>query len=92
MLEGLAAELEGKPRWRPLPVNALELTDQPMLRSHFEGLIMRQKLLASSADEALVAELGVKIMMVKRPLILLLRNMQWALWFRVSATQSCDRS
>ena len=32
-----------------------------MLRSHFEGLIMRQKLLASSTDEALVAELRVKI-------------------------------
>ena len=61
MLEGLAAELEGKPRWRPRYQRAFELTDQPMLRSHFEGLIMRQKLLVSSADEALVAELRVKI-------------------------------
>ena len=62
MLEGLAAELEGKAEVASAAYQrALELTDQPMLRSHFEGLIMRQKLLASSTDEALVAELRVKI-------------------------------
>ena len=62
MLEGLAAELEGKAEVASAAYQrALELTDQPMLRSHFEGLIMRQKLLASPTDEALVAELRVKI-------------------------------
>ena len=62
MLQGLAAELDGETEIATAAYQrALQLTDQPMLRSHFEGLIMRQKLLASSADEALVAELRVKI-------------------------------
>lgn len=62
MLQGLAAEFDGQTEIATAAYQrALELTDQPMLRSHFEGLIMRQKLLASSADEALVAELRVKI-------------------------------
>ena len=44
MLEGLAAELEGQTELATAAFQrALELTDQPMLRSHFEGLIMRQK-------------------------------------------------
>ncbi|MEC8209478.1 MAG: hypothetical protein VX051_03385, partial [Verrucomicrobiota bacterium] len=62
LLEGLVAELEGQTEVATTAYQrALELTDQPMLRSHFEGLIMRQKLLASPTDEALVAELRVKI-------------------------------
>ena len=61
---------------------ALELTDQPMLRSHFEGLIMRQKLMVSSADEALVAELRVKIDQLdgQAARILSFKNTQWVLW------------
>jgi hypothetical protein len=62
MLEGLAAELDGQAELATAAYQrARELTDQALLRSHFEGLIMRQNLLASPADGALVAELRVKI-------------------------------
>ena len=62
LLEGLQAELDDQTEAATAAYeHAIKLTKDPLLRSHFEGLIMRQKLLAAPAGEALVAELRVKI-------------------------------
>lgn len=62
LLQGLSAELAGNSeKATGAYKRAVESTDQPMLRSHFESLILRQKLLAAPADEALAAELRGKI-------------------------------
>jgi hypothetical protein len=62
LLEGLSAELEDdSERAVAAYQRALESTNQPMLRSHFESLILRQKLLGAPADEALATELRAKI-------------------------------
>lgn len=48
LLQGLSAELAGdSERAGAAYQRALESTDQPMLRSHLESLILRQKLLAA---------------------------------------------
>lgn len=62
LAEGLVAELDGVPE-RAIAAyeRAAKSTDRAMLRSHFEGLILRQKLLSAPADEALAAELRSKI-------------------------------
>lgn len=62
MLEGLKAELDGKPNLAAKTFErAASQAESPMLRSHFESLAMRHKLLAGEADEALAAELGAKL-------------------------------
>lgn len=62
LLRGLEADLAGQPTQALAAYErAAELAKRPMLRSHFEGLILRQKLLSAPADEALAAELRSKI-------------------------------
>lgn len=62
LAQGLLAELDGAPgKAAAAYERAAKATDQPMLRSHFEGLVLRQKLLSAPADEALAAELRSKI-------------------------------
>jgi len=62
LLQGLRAELDDQPDEATAAyARAVELSKQPMQRSHFEGLILRQKILAAPADEALAAELRAKI-------------------------------
>jgi hypothetical protein len=62
LLQGLRADLDGQAeRARRAFERALSLTKQPMLRSHLEGLILRQKLLLGPVDEALAAELRAKV-------------------------------
>lgn len=62
LLQGVRADLDGQAeRARRAFERALNLTKQPMLRSHFEGLILRQKLLMGPVDEALAAELRAKV-------------------------------
>jgi TolA-binding protein len=68
MAQGFAAELEGDAEAAAAAyTRASEAAGQTMLRSHFEGLIMRQKLLSSPADEALAAELRAKINLFEGP-------------------------
>ncbi len=62
LLQGLQAELAGDAKKAIAAYErAAKSTNQSLLRSHFEGLIMRQKMLATPADEALAAELRSKI-------------------------------
>ena len=62
LLNGLEAELDGN---LDLATKAFERAaseaGSPMLRTHFESLVMRQNLLLGEADEALAAELGAKL-------------------------------
>ncbi|MDQ8195195.1 hypothetical protein QEH59_12215 [Coraliomargarita sp. SDUM461004] len=62
LLQGLRAELDAQPgKANEAFKRAAELAELPLLRSHFEGLVLRQKLLTAPADEALAAELRAKM-------------------------------
>jgi hypothetical protein len=62
LLQGLKADLDGQSEQAMAAYErAVDLTQRPMLRSHFEGLVIRQKLLDAPADEGLAAELRSKI-------------------------------
>ncbi|MGZ0708236.1 hypothetical protein ACWPKO_07855 [Coraliomargarita sp. W4R53] len=62
LLQGLRAELDAQPgKATAAYERAVELAKLPMMRAHFEGLVLRRKLLAAPADEGLAAELRSKI-------------------------------
>ncbi|WPJ98005.1 hypothetical protein SH580_09840 [Coraliomargarita algicola] len=62
LLQGLRAELDGDSDQATAAYRrAADLAKMPLLRSFFEGLILRQELLRAPADEALAAELRSKI-------------------------------
>ncbi len=62
LLQGFNAELEGEPaRAIAAYKDAVEAAKLPLLRSYFEGLVLRQELLTAPADEGLAAELRSKI-------------------------------
>ena len=62
MAQGFLAELDDAPEKATAAFErAAQVAQEPMLRSHLEALILRQKILAAPADEALAAELRAKI-------------------------------
>lgn len=62
LAQGFLAELNDAPNKATAAYErAAEAAKEPMLRSHFEALILRQKILSAPADEALAAELRAKI-------------------------------
>lgn len=62
LLQGLQAEMDGDTAQATAAFErAAASTDLPLLRAHFEGIILRQKILTAPADEALAAELRAKI-------------------------------
>ena len=62
LLEGLRLDMDGDAAGAAAAFRrAVQSTDLPLLRSHFEGIILRQKILSAPADEAVAAELRSKI-------------------------------
>ena len=60
--EAFSAELEGLPEAASAAYQrAIDQTTQPMLRAHFESLILRQRVLSAPANENLAAELRANI-------------------------------
>jgi tetratricopeptide (TPR) repeat protein len=62
LLQGLRAELEGdRAQAESDYARAVEIAKPPMLRTHMESILLRQKLLTAPADVSLAADLRVKI-------------------------------
>lgn len=62
LLKGLEAELAGESTKATQAFQrAVKATQQPMLRSFFESLVLRQRILSAPADDALASELSMKL-------------------------------